>query len=147
MKQKDNRSTGALVVSLTFAVVVFTALYIQYQPTFEPVTVVETPAVPEDVNISEAKTVEETMALETNVLEEEIAIPEPPKVISFANAYAIAREALGPDQTFTWNGMQYTTNTAEEAAANAVDAQPKIDLTDGQDSLVSTLSHSLASEL
>lgn len=144
MKQKDNRSTGALIVSLTFAVVVFTALYIQYQSTFEPVTVVETPAVLEDVNISEAKTVEETVVLETNVLEE-VATAEPQRVISFANAYAIAREALGPNQTFTWNGMQYSTNTAEEA--RAVDAQPKINLTDVQDSLVSTLSHSLASEL
>jgi hypothetical protein len=145
MKQKDNRSTGALIVSLTFAVVVFTALYIQYQPTYEPVTVVETPAVLEDVNISEAKTVEETVVLETNVLEE-VATAKPPRMISFANAYAIAREALGPDQTFTWNGRQYSTNTAEEEA-HAVDAQRKINLTDVQDSLVSTLSHSLASEL
>ena len=35
MNQNDNSSTGAFVVSLTFAVVVFTALYIQHKPTVQ----------------------------------------------------------------------------------------------------------------
>lgn len=111
MNKKDNRSTGALVVSLTFAVVVFTAFYIQHQSTFELNTVVETRSVLEDVNIFESEMINETAVSETDVLEERVATPEPPGVISFAKAYAIAREALGPDQTFTWNGSQYSTNT------------------------------------
>ncbi len=90
MKQKDNRSTGALVVSLTFAVVVFTALYIQHQSAIEPVAVVETPVFLEDMNFSESEMVEETVTSETDVLEEQIATPEPPGVISFAKAYALS---------------------------------------------------------
>lgn len=147
MKQKDNRSTGALVVSLTFAVVVFTALYIQHQSAIEPVAVVETPVFLEDMNFSETEMVEETVTSKTDVLEEQIATPEPPGVISFAKAYAIAREALGPGQTFTWDGMQYSTNTAEEAAAQTAGKQPEINLTDAQDSLVNALSHALTPEL
>ena len=63
-----------------------------------------------------------------------------PEVIPFAKAYAIAREALGPGQTFTWNGNQYSTNTAEENA-NVDNTEPALGLADGQDSL--TLSHAL----
>jgi len=33
---------------------------------------------------------------------------------SFNDAYAAAREVLGPNQTFTWNGKQYSTATAAE---------------------------------
>ena len=132
MKQKDNRSTGALVVSLTFAVVVFTALYIQHQSAIKPVSVVELPAVLENVNISE-----------TVVIEETTAIPEPLAVISFAKAYAIAREALGPDNTFTWNGTEYSTNTVEEAATQTEETHSEINLTDVQDSLDHTLSHTI----
>lgn len=143
MKQKDNRSTGALVVSLTFAVVVFTALYIQHQSAIEPVAVVDIPAVPENVNISEAEMVEGTVTLETAMFEETVAIPEPPGVISFAKAYAIAREALGSGQTFIWEGMQYSTNTVEEAAAQSGEVPSEINLTDAQDSLGNTLSHTI----
>lgn len=146
MKQKDNRSTGAVVVSLTFAVVVFTALYIQHQSAIESVAVVDTPAFLEDVNFSEMDKVEETVTSETDVLEDEIATPEPPGVISFAKAYAIAREALGPGQTFTWDGMLYSTNTVEEAAAQTGGAPPEINLADAQDSLDNTLSHAITPE-
>lgn len=145
MKQKDNRSTGAVVVSLTFAVVVFTALYIQHQSAIESVVVVDTPAFLEDVNFLEMDKVEETVTSETNVLEDEIATPEPPGVISFAKAYAIAREALGPGQTFTWDGMLYSTNTVEEAAQTG-EAPPEINLADAQDSLDNTLSHAITPE-
>jgi hypothetical protein len=41
---------------------------------------------------------------------------------SFREAFAAARAAKGPGQTFTWNGQVYTTNTAEEEQA-AADAQ------------------------
>ena len=89
--------------------------------------------------------VEESNAIEW--VEEEVITPEPPKVISFAKAFAIARKALGASQTFTWDGMQYTTNTAEEAEAQATVEQPEIDLTDAQDSLGNTLSLANAPEL
>ena len=132
MNQNDNSSTGAFVVSLTFAVVVFTALYIQHKPTVQSEL---TEAIPFEI---EEVFVEESNAIEW--VEEEVITPEPPKVISFAKAFAIARKALGASQTFTWDGMQFTTNTAEEAEAQATVEQPEIDLTDAQDSPGNTLS-------
>ena len=132
MNQNDNSSTGAFVVSLTFAVVVFTALYIQHKPTVQSEL---TEAIRLEI---EEVVVEESNAIEW--VEEEVITPEPPKVISFAKAFAIARKALGASQTFTWDGMQYTTNTAEEAEAQATVEQPEIDLTDAQDSPGNTLS-------
>ncbi len=143
MNKKDNRSTGAMVVSLTFAVVVFTALYIQHQSALEPNTVIETRSVLEDVNILEPEMINGTVVSDTDVLVEKVTTPESPGVISFAKTYAIAREAFGPDQTFTWNGMLYSTNTIEEATAKGIDAQSDINLTDAQDSLVNALSHAI----
>jgi len=40
MKQNDNRSMGALIVSITFGVVVFTALFIQHQSSNKPVIII-----------------------------------------------------------------------------------------------------------
>jgi hypothetical protein len=52
----------------------------------------------------------------------------------FNDAYSQARELLGPNQTFTWNGKQYSTATAEErpdlsapAARPAPPVQPATD--------------------
>ena len=132
MNQNDNSSTGAFVVSLTFAVVVFTALYIQHKPTVQSELTEEIPLEIEEVVVEESNAIE--------WVEEEVITPEPPKVISFAKAFAIARKALGASQTFTWDGMQYTTNTAEEAEAQATVEQPESDLTDAQDSPGNTLS-------
>lgn len=141
MKKNDNSSKGAFVISLTFAVVVFTAIYIQHQSTRETVVKVETPALVEEVLAGEPEIAKVVYPVGNEILEEEIATPEPPVVISFAKAYSIAREALGPDQTFTWNGNQYSTNTAEENAQTVEEAEPASELADGQDSL--TLSHAL----
>ena len=80
MNQNDNSSTGAFVVSLTFAVVVFTALYIQHKPTVQSEL---TEAIPLEI---EEVVVEESNAIEW--VEEEVITPEPPKVISFAKAFA-----------------------------------------------------------
>jgi len=44
---------------------------------------------------------------------------------TFNDAYAAAREVLGPNQTFTWNGKQYSTATATERPdlnVSAIDA-------------------------
>ena len=133
MNQNDNSSTGAFVVSLTFAVVVFTALYIQHKPTVQSDL---TEAIPLEI---EEVVVEESNAIEW--VEEEIITPEPPKVISFAKAFAIARKALGTSQTFTWDGKQYSTNTAEENVQNVEEPERTQDLAEGQDS--PTLSHTL----
>lgn len=143
MKKNDNSSKGAFVISLTFAVVVFTAIYIQHQSTRESVVNVETPVLDEKVIATEPEIAEVIYSAENELLEEEIATPEPPAVISFAKAYSIAREALGSGQTFTWNGTQYSTNTAEEAASQIVTDEPENNLTDSQDSLGSTLSHAI----
>ena len=133
MNQNDNSSTGAFVVSLTFAVVVFTALYIQHKPTVQSEL---TEAIPLEI---EEVVVEELNAIEW--VEEEVFTPEPPKVISFAKAFAIARKALGTSQTFTWDGKQYSTNTAEENVQNVEEPERTQDLAGGQDS--PTLSHTL----
>tara|TARA_B100000809_G_C14700800_1_gene374070 strand:- start:130 stop:537 length:408 start_codon:yes stop_codon:yes gene_type:complete len=133
MNQNDNSSTGAFVVSLTFAVVVFTALYIQHKPTVQSEL---TEAIPLEI---EEVVVEESNAIEW--VEEEVITPEPPKVISFAKAFAIARKALGASQTFTWDGKQYSTNTAEENVQNVEEPERTQDLAEGQDS--PTLSHTL----
>jgi hypothetical protein len=133
MNQNDNSSTGAFVVSLTFAVVVFTALYIQHKPTVQSEL---TEAIPLEI---EEVVVEELNAIEW--VEEEVFTPEPPKVISFAKAFAIARKALGASQTFTWDGKQYSTNTAEENVQNVEEPERTQDLAEGQDS--PTLSHTL----
>ena len=88
--------------------------------------------------------IEEVVVEESNAIEwveEEIITPEPPKVISFAQAYAVAREALGPGQVFTWNGNQYSTDTAEENVQNVEEPERTQDLAEGQDS--PTLSHAL----
>ena len=138
MNQNDNSSTGAFVVSLTFAVVVFTALYIQHKPTVQSELTEATPLEIEEVVVEESNAIE--------WVEEEVITPEPPKVISFAKAFAIARKALGASQTFTWDGKQYTTNTAEEAEAQATVEQPESDLTDAQDSPGNTLSLANAPE-
>ena len=130
MKKNDNSSTGAFIISLTFAVVVFTALYIQHKPTVQSELAEASP-------FEEEVVVEKSNAIEW--VEEEVITPELPKVISFAQAYAIAREALGPGQVFTWNGNQYSTNTAEENVQNVEEPERTQDLADGQDSL--TLSH------
>ena len=42
---------------------------------------------------------------------------------SFGEAFAAARAAKGPGQTFTWNGKQYSTDTAEDVAARNAAAQ------------------------
>ena len=133
MNQNDNSSTGAFVVSLTFAVVVFTALYIQHKPTVQSDL---TEAIPLEI---EEVVVEESNAIEW--VEEEVITPEPPKVISFAKAFAIARKALGASQTFTWDGKQYSTNTAEENVQNVEEPERTQDLAEGQD--LPTLSHTL----
>ena len=140
MNQNDNSSTGEVIISLTFAVVVFTALYIQHQPSKEPTAEIEISAVVEEMITSEPIVIEEVVNSNTEVHEKELATPEPPAVISFAKTFAIARKALGASQTFTWDGMQFTTNTAEEAEAQATVEQPEIDLTDAQDSPGNTLS-------
>jgi len=143
MKKNDNSSKGAFVISLTFAVVVFTAIYIQHKTTTDSLAKVETPELNKEVFAIKPEIAEVVLTVENEVLEEEIATPEPPAVISFAKAYSIAREALGSGQTFTWNGTQYSTNTAEEAASQIVTDEPESNLTDSQDSLGSTLSHAI----
>ena len=132
MKKNDNSSSGAFIISLTFAVVVFTALYIQHKP-FVPAELTETAPLVEEVLVEESNAIES--------VEEEVITPEPLKVIPFAQAYAIARGALGPGQVFTWNGNQYSTNTTEENVQIEEDPEPTLNLADGQDSL--TLSHAL----
>ena len=141
MNQNDNSSTGAFVVSLTFAVVLFTALYIQHKPSNEPAAEIEISAVVEEIIPSEPVVIEEVVTTETEVHKKELATPESPAVISFAKAFAIARKALGSSQTFTWEGKQYSTNTAEDNMQNVEEQEPTLDLADGQDSL--TLSHAL----
>jgi|TARA_B100002003_G_scaffold151631_1_gene140516 hypothetical protein len=141
MKKNDNSSKGAFVISLTFAVVVFTAIYIQHKTTTESFVKVETPALNEEVLAVEPEIAEVIYPVENELLEEEIATPEPPKVISFAKAFAIARKALGASQTFTWDGKQYSTNTAEENVQNVEEPERTQDLAEGQDS--PTLSHTL----
>jgi len=143
MKKNDNSSKGAFVISLTFAVVVFTAIYIQHKTTTESFVKVETPALNEEVLAVEPEIAEVLYPVENELLEEEIATPEPPAVISFTKAYSSAREALGPGQIFTWNGNQYSTNTAEEAASQILTDEPESNLTNAQDSLGNTLSHTL----
>ncbi len=39
---------------------------------------------------------------------------EPEEKISFGEAFAEARQKLGPGATFTWNGIKYTTFYSEE---------------------------------
>jgi hypothetical protein len=146
MNQNDNSSTGAFVVSLTFAVVLFTALYIQHKPSNEPVADIEISAVVEEMIPSEPVVIKEVVTTETEVDKKELVTPEPPAVISFAKAFAISRKALGSSQTFTWEGKQYSTNTAEEAEAQATVEQLEIDLTDAQDSLGNTLSLAITPE-
>ena len=123
MNQNDNSSTGAFVVSLTFAVVLFTALYIQHKPTVQSELTEAIPLEKEEVVVEESNAIE--------WVEEEIITPEPPKVISFAQAYAVAREALGPGQVFTWNGNQYSTDTAEENVQNVEEPERTQDLAEG----------------
>jgi len=67
MNQNDNSSTGAFVVSLTFAVVLFTALYIQHKPSNEPVADIEISAVVEEMISSEPVVIEEVVTTETEV--------------------------------------------------------------------------------
>jgi hypothetical protein len=143
MKKNDNSSKGAFVISLTFAVVVFTAIYIQHKTTTDSFVKVETPALNEEVLAVELEIAEVVLTTENEVLEEEIIIPEQPEVISFAKAYSIARNVLGSNQIFTWNGNQYSTKTAEEAADVSLTVQPESNLTNVQDSLGNTLSHVL----
>jgi hypothetical protein len=56
-------------------------------------------------------------AIETNAMNDAVRadklnlISQTPR---FNDAYRQARELLGPNQTFTWNGKQYSTATAEE---------------------------------
>ena len=90
--------------------------------------------------------IEEVVTTETEVDKKELVTPESPAVISFAKAFAISRKALGASQTFTWDGKQYSTNTAEEAEAQAIVEQLEIDLTDAQDSLGNTLSFAITPE-
>jgi hypothetical protein len=56
-------------------------------------------------------------AIEANAMDDAVradklnAISQTPR---FSDAYSQARELLGPNQTFTWNGKQYSTATAQE---------------------------------
>ena len=54
----------------------------------------------------------------------ETALNDIQNASTFNDAYASAREVLGPNQTFTWNGKQYSTQSATEAEQAA---QAKID--------------------
>lgn len=70
-------------------------------------------------------------AIETNAMNDAVradklnAISQTPR---FNDAYRQARELLGPNQTFTWNGKQYSTATAQERPdLSAPKVQPATD--------------------
>jgi hypothetical protein len=70
-------------------------------------------------------------AIETNAINDAMRadrldlISQAPR---FSDAYSQARELLGPNQTFTWNGKQYSTATAEERPdLSAPKVQPATD--------------------
>ncbi len=141
MKQNDNRSMGALVVSITFGVVVFTALFIQHQSSNKPVIII--PSTEEKTFVSFETSDVDSNVSGIDVIKEEIAVSEPPGMISFSKAFAISREALGSGQSFTWKGNQYSTNTVEEAAALEKQKQSGIELTNIQDSLDNALTQAV----
>tara|TARA_Y100001933_G_scaffold202062_1_gene203774 strand:- start:19 stop:510 length:492 start_codon:yes stop_codon:yes gene_type:complete len=60
----------------------------------------------------EAMTTDAVATLNTNVDVDQV---ETTPVPSFNDAFLAARAALGPNQTFEWNGNLYTTNYAHEA--------------------------------
>lgn len=61
-----------------------------------------------DTNFGDLDSAIATNTARTNTLNTISALPK------FSDAFAQARALLGPDQTFTWNGKQYSTATAAE---------------------------------
>lgn len=126
MNQKDNKVTGIIVVSLTFAVVLFTALYIQHKPVLQ-------------TNSSKLTSLNEERVFEHDSVADwtadEIAVTEPKESISFGEAFAEARKTMGPGQIFTWNEKEYSTNTVEEAELEIPVNTHDINLADARDTV------------
>lgn len=137
---------GARIVSILFGVVVITALIIQHQASTTPVKTVMSSFIEEESFDSYEESPEDSGFSRIETVEVEAAVPKPPGMISFSKAFAVARDALGPDKTFTWNGNQYSTNTVDEAALKE-EKQSEIELTDVQDSLDNALTQALSSSL
>ena len=105
MKKNDNSSKGAFVISLTFAVVVFTAIYIQHKTNTESFVKVETPALNEEVLAVEPEIAEVMYPVENELLEEEIATPEPPAVISLPKLIPLPGKHSAPTRSLLGMGI------------------------------------------
>ncbi len=95
MKKNDNSSTGAFIISLTFAVVVFTALYIQHKPTVQSELAEASP-------FEEEVVVEKSNAIEW--VEEEVITPELPKVISLHRPMPLPEKHWAPARSLPGTG-------------------------------------------
>jgi len=145
MKKKDNKPAGAWIVFITFAVVVITAITIQHQTSTLSMTVPDDPIV-----IRKGITLKPETFSQVVLNEEEtrtdVTVTKTPTVISFGKAFSIARSALGPNETFTWNGKQYSTNTAVEATDPRLTENRDIHLADANDSLDNSFSQAITPE-
>ena len=69
------------------------------------------PEEPEEVNTEESPTEHSEV---NNTETAEVAVANVNNGVSFSEAFAAAREAVGPDGVFYWHGGIYSTHTAEE---------------------------------
>lgn len=115
MRQIDKGKALSTGLSLCIIAILVGAMVYQHTPTEEPATALNTenesmaellPEIPELAPVFEV--IEEAQAEELPVVAEPVWIP------SFAEAFADARNLLGPGQTFFWNGNEYSTNKAED---------------------------------
>jgi len=81
-------------------------------PNLSTTTTYDPRAATVDTNFGDLQGAIETNAMNDTVRADKLnLISQTPK---FSDAYSQARELLGPNQTFTWNGKQYSTATAQE---------------------------------
>ena len=77
-------------------------------PNLSTTTTYDPRAATVDTNFGDLQGAIDTNTNRNNALDTISGLPK------FSDAYAQARTLLGPNQTFTWNGKQYSTATAEE---------------------------------
>ena len=114
MKQTDKKKSSLVAATLVIGTVFILSVVYQHW-TVEDI-IQEPMAFNEEVSTNENQSFEELVDdfdIEVDVVYSSENENEPVK-LSFADAFTLAREKLGPGSTFVWNDNLYTTNRADD---------------------------------
>lgn len=115
MNKTDKEKALSTGLTLFIIAILVGAVVYQQTPTEDPAPALSVESESHEISLAEIpelapviESIEEANAEVIPVVSEPIGIP------SFVDAFADARNRLGPGQTFFWNGNEYSTNKAED---------------------------------